>query len=92
MFAPEMNNLSGVEVEDAKAGTMGKVYEMGKVAYTEKHWGPRSERTEGPADASVAIPVGSGDAVAFGGGSGDEFSEPRSPQAGRACVWWRFGR
>ena len=28
MSAPEMNNLTGVEVEDAKAGTMGKVYEL----------------------------------------------------------------
>ena len=28
MSAPEMNNRTGVEVEDAKAGTIGKVYEL----------------------------------------------------------------
>ena len=28
MSAYEMNNLTGVEVEDAKGGTMGKVYEL----------------------------------------------------------------
>ena len=54
----------------------------GRVAYTEDHSGPPSERTERFADASVAMPVGSGDAVAFGGGSEDEFSEPRSPKRG----------
>ena len=54
----------------------------GKVAYTEEHSGPPSERTESLADASVAMPVGSGDAVAFGGGSENEFSDPRSPKRG----------